>query len=352
MTTGCPRLCEILSPTTRATMAGAPPGGIVTRMWIGRDGNCAKAALARMPRKRSKAIFFMPRRSSGGSPSTDSFARARGKPPPPRRSPARPSRRSSVCSWQFRSALVDLAVFHGQCEPRGILEDSHVARRVAIHHQQVGEVARLDLPQLVATAHELAAELGGGDQRLDRRVAEELDEPLQVARVRADRVVREAVVAAGEDADPALAHFRVELLHALELGGRSHVFFRAALDAPFLRFVSARVDEANRRGDEDLLLLRFKQVERFLVGVAAVVDDAEAMLRRALHRLRGLRVAGEVDAALARLVADRRDFFLGVGELLRAARRERVVAREQEFDGIDARFRHLPDVAAQGIWAT
>ena len=89
----------------------------------------------------------------------------------------------------------------------------------------------------------------------------------------------------------------------------------------------------------------------FLVGVAAVVDDAEAMLRRALHRLRGLRVAGEVDAALARLVADRRDFFLGVGELLRAARRERVVAREQELDRVDAGFRHVAHIGAQRVGA-
>src|SRR5207237_2465281 len=144
---------------------------------------------------------------------------------------------------------------------------------------------------------ELGAERGFGGERLDRGVAEELDEPLQVARVSADRVVREAVVSARQDADAALAHLGVDLLHALERGGRSHVLLRAGLDAPFLRFVGARIEKADRRGDEDLVLLRFEQIERFLVGVAAVVDDAEAVPRSALYRLRRLRVAREVDAA-------------------------------------------------------
>src|ERR1051325_804947 len=44
ITTGWARLCEIFSPTTRATRSGAPPGGMVTRIWIGREGNCACAA--------------------------------------------------------------------------------------------------------------------------------------------------------------------------------------------------------------------------------------------------------------------------------------------------------------------
>jgi hypothetical protein len=59
-----------------------------------------------------------------------------------------------------------------------------------------------------------------------------------------------------------------------------------------------------------------------------------------------LRVAREEETACARLVADRGDLFLGVGELLRAARRERLVAREQELDRVDARFRHLAHVGA------
>src|SRR6185295_14319765 len=154
---------------------------------------------------------------------------------------------------------------------------------------------------------------------------------------------------AGQDADAALAHFRVELLHALELRGRAHVLFRAGLDAPLPGFVDARVDEADRRRDEDLVLLRLQEIERLVVGVAAVIDDAEAVLGRTLHRLGGLCMAGEVDAALASLVADRRDFFVGVGELLRAARRKRIVARQQELDRVDAGFRHLAHVGAQRL---
>ena len=46
-TTGWPSAGEIFSASTRATMSGAPPGGIVTRMWIGRDGNWACAAADR-----------------------------------------------------------------------------------------------------------------------------------------------------------------------------------------------------------------------------------------------------------------------------------------------------------------
>ena len=72
------------------------------------------------------------------------------------------------------------------------------------------------------------------------------------------------------------------------------------------------------------------------------------MLRAELHRLGGLCVAREEETARAGLVADRGDLFFGIGDLLRAARRERLVAREQELDRVDARLRHLAHVGAHG----
>jgi hypothetical protein len=62
--------------------------------------------------------------------------------------------------------------------------------------------------------------------------------------------------------------------------------------------------------------------------------------------VRRLRVAREEQSARARLVADRGDLFLGIGKLLRAPRRERFVAREQELDRVDARFGHLAHVGS------
>ena len=85
------------------------------------------------------------------------------------------------------------------------------AQRIAVDQQQVGEIARLHPADLVGPPHRLAAGARRRLQHLVRAEAEMLHEQLEVARVAALRVGREAVVAADQDADAALAHLDMDV---------------------------------------------------------------------------------------------------------------------------------------------
>src|SRR3954464_6846769 len=59
-TTGWPICCCSFSPITRAAMSGAPPGGMGTMRWIGREGyDCADTAAANRQSRKPKARGFM-----------------------------------------------------------------------------------------------------------------------------------------------------------------------------------------------------------------------------------------------------------------------------------------------------
>src|SRR5438477_452115 len=53
-TTGSPICSASFWPRTRAAMSGAPPGGIGTIRWMGRDGYCAAAAVEKKIRRRRR----------------------------------------------------------------------------------------------------------------------------------------------------------------------------------------------------------------------------------------------------------------------------------------------------------
>src|SRR4051812_26983195 len=84
-----------------------------------------------------------------------------------------------------RRILVEAPILHDAAQALAVLQDPYVGRRVAVDQQQIGQEARLDLAQLVAHAHQLTAQQGRGRQRLFRRVAEQVDEKLEVARIAA-----------------------------------------------------------------------------------------------------------------------------------------------------------------------
>ena len=71
---------------------------------------------------------------------------------------------------------MEVAVLHDRYQARRVLQDAHVGERVAIDEQQVGEVVGAELAELVRPAHDLAAPLRGGDERLHRRETQEIDE--------------------------------------------------------------------------------------------------------------------------------------------------------------------------------
>ncbi|MGH6895443.1 MAG: hypothetical protein ACREJ5_02685, partial [Geminicoccaceae bacterium] len=80
--------------------------------------------------------------------------------------------------------------------PQARFQDREILGRIAAH-QQVGEMAVLDVAELLAQRYRLAADLDRAEQRLGRRVAEQPHEVLEVAGVGALRAPGAAVVTAG-----------------------------------------------------------------------------------------------------------------------------------------------------------
>ena len=145
--------------------------------------------------------------------------------------------------------------------------------------------------------HDLAAVLGGGEDRLHRREAEQVDEGLEVLGVGALRRPGEAVVAADQDPDAAPVHLLAGLDGVLEfalIGDRDR---RARLDAPFAG-VAGGVDQPGEAGgDEVLVLVRLQHVERLFVGERGVIDVLDAVPHALNDRAGGARVRGEHLAA-------------------------------------------------------
>ena len=225
----------------------------------------------------------------------------------------------------------------------GILEQRDVGRRVPFDHEQIGEIAGCQDAELVAHAHQLTAQLGGGDQRLGRRVAEQVDEQGEVVGVAADRVVREAVVTTGHDADSPLAELRVELDHLVERPHGTDPFGSLPGDAELLAGVDVRPDDADARGNERLVLGRLEQVDRLRVGVGAVIDQSKARSHGELDRLGRLAMRSQPHTALAGLVAGGVDFLDGVLGDLTAPFDEHVVVAEQQLDRVVALFGAVTD---------
>src|SRR5215469_7445199 len=108
--------------------------------------------------------------------------------------------------WHALAGLVTQAALHDEGEALVVLQDAYVGQRVAVDQQEIGQVARLDLPEFMASPHDLAAGTRRGLQRFARTESEMLHEMLEVAGVGALRIDGEAVVAADHDANAALLH--------------------------------------------------------------------------------------------------------------------------------------------------
>src|SRR2546422_1396567 len=184
--------------------------------------------------------------------------------------------------------LVKRPILHDHAQGVAVLQDRDVGERVAVHQQQVRQRAGLDHAELTGQAHELAAQTRGRDDRVHRREAEDLDEDPEIARVRAVRRVGEAVVAAGQHADPALAH----TVHGLDGHRELALERRRALGghAPLAGGLAQVVGDAERGPDEDAIAGRLERVERALVDPVRVVDDVDPVAQRDHHGLRAAAV--------------------------------------------------------------
>ena len=203
-----------------------------------------------------------------------------------------------------RRLLVEHAVLHHRQHARRLAQHREIRQRVAVDEDQVGEEAFLQLAELVAAHHDLAAVLRRRQDRLHRRHPEVLDEELEVARVLAVRREGEPVVAAGQHADAALVHLRQRLERGVPLDLVAHADRLRTRDAVRLGLVQHRVEDRDARRDEVPVLVRLEHVERLVVDEARVVDDLDAVPHALLDRCARARVRRDALAAHLRL-ADR-----------------------------------------------
>src|SRR4029077_7590192 len=157
--------------------------------------------------------------------------------------------RGDLCGLRrLRRRLVEAAILHDRERPLFVARNADIGQRIAVHQEEIGEIARLYLAELVAHLHDLPAELGRRDDGVHRREVEQLDEMLDIPRVRADRVPGEAVIAAGQDAHAPL----LQLLHVLD----AHLELALEVDGDGMVLVDAvagtfpdggRIHDAERR---------------------------------------------------------------------------------------------------------
>ena len=98
--------------------------------------------------------------------------------------------------------LVKLATLHDRAHPRLVLQYADVDQWVCLDQQEISEVACADLSHL--HTHQFATEARRRNERVGGRETEERDEEFEVACIAADRVIREAIVAARQDPDSSL----------------------------------------------------------------------------------------------------------------------------------------------------
>src|SRR5437667_4855452 len=256
---------------------------------------------------------------------------------------SRPSRCAAGPPFRLER-LVKRPILHDHAQGVAVLQDRDVGERVAVHQQQVRQRAGLDHAVLTGQAHELAAQARGRDDRVHRREAEDLDEDPEIARVRAVRRVGEAVVAAGQHADPALAH----AVHGLDGHRELALERRRALGghAPLAGGLAQVVGDAERGPDEDAIAGRLERVEHALVDPVRVVDDVDPVAQRDHHGLRAAAVRRHAQPRRARDLHGRRDLGVAHRRLVGGIARRAGIPGEVELQQVDALARQQPAHAA------
>src|SRR5262245_17585288 len=118
--------------------------------------------------------------------------------------PLRHRSRHGAARRAYVGLLVEAALLHHGEDAVPVLQERDVGQRIAIDQQQVRQTALLHQAELTRLHHDFAAEPGGGDDRLHGREAEIFHEVFEIGGVAAVGDPGEAVVAAGQDLDPAL----------------------------------------------------------------------------------------------------------------------------------------------------
>src|SRR6266403_2272229 len=171
-------------------------------------------------------------------------------------------------------------------KPVFVDHDGEILEWIAVDDQQVRQVPFLDLPQLAAEAHDLAAHFRAALQGFARRITQQIDEMLKIAGVGALRGLGKTVIAPDDHPDAALAQFRIDAAAVVDDPLHTHGDGRFLGKAEGSTVVDRAIDDADGRADEDSVLDGFQHVERLFVGGFAVIDDIDAAAHRTLDRFR------------------------------------------------------------------
>src|SRR5579875_1270631 len=241
-------------------------------------------------------------------------------------------------------SLVEFAALQDVADRRLVLQQLDVLHRIAGDDEKIGDIARLHLAERVAHPHQRRAARRRRGQRLGGAEPELLLEQLEFPGVAAMRIVRKAVIPAGQHADAALAHrgndFELAFVDLLQADLR----LRLALDRMLrhlVKILQPGLDDADRGHDEEFALMLFHQVERRLVGEIAVEDRAKAIADREANRFRAVSMADEVDAILLREPRGAVDLACGIGHLVEMPGDDGFRAGQDELHRIDAEADHL-----------
>src|SRR5207249_3951412 len=259
-----------LSPTTRSTQrpsSGASPSSSIPSSAKNALAASRSSTTMRTLSIRSNLLFMVIFVSSSSESSFNTFREKEVSCIRLRESFAL-GHRAACLRRAYLGLLVEDAVLHDREQLGGIAEDRQVREWIAVHQQEVGEVAVLELAQLAAHHHDLAAVAGGREQGLHRGHPDVFHEVLQIARVLAVGREGEAVVAAGQHADAALVHLAERVGGRGQLGLVAHLDRLLAGDAPRRRVIEHGDQDADARGHEVLVPVGLEHVERFLVGEA------------------------------------------------------------------------------------
>src|SRR6266850_6272729 len=200
-TTGTPRDSCIFAPTSRLRMSPIPPGGYGTMTetgWLPAGNVCAFAQLQIISESRIRPSFNISP-SSGWRAVNRLVAKLRA------------GHRHDAFPRPFLDAYIGRKVdgcarLEHCVDRRLVLQDADVLERIAVHHQHVGPLSRLERTDVRRVHREGRVARAAGDG-LQRAHADALDEELHLARVPlAERREREPAVGA--------AHQR----HALAVG--------------------------------------------------------------------------------------------------------------------------------------
>ena len=149
---------------------------------------------------------------------------------------------------------------------------------------------------------------------------------LEIAGIGAVRCPGKSIISADQHSHPALLKLRENFLRMLELVHYAGILCLLVSDAPGFGFVHQVVQQPDRRRHEDPVASGLHEVQAFLVGVFAVIQDVHTMLERQLDRCRRTHVSGYPFAVCMRGFDRRRQLVLAHDGDVRARARNGLIA--------------------------